>query len=291
VHEVRSHGATIRYHESGAGRPLVFLHEFSGDERSWNLQVRHFSRRYRCVTFAARGYLPSEVPEAEHLYSLKIAVDDTIAVLDDLGIERAHLVGLSMGGFTVLHLGLAHPERALSLTIAGVGYGAVPEPDGTWKQAAEALADFYLEDPGAAAAAHAAAPGRIPFLVKDPKGWEEFAAHLAEHPGVGSSNTMRRIQGRRPNLYDLEEELGALGLPLLIVCGDEDDATLEPSLFLKRTVRTAALAVLPRTGHTINLEEPARFNDLVEDFLTTVDAGRWRPRDPRSMEAGLLGRR
>jgi pimeloyl-ACP methyl ester carboxylesterase len=291
VPEVRSDGATIRYHETGSGTPLVLLHEFSGDERSWELQVRYFSRRYRCITFAARGYPPSEVPEDEHLYSIEYAVQDAVAVLDDLGIDRAHLVGLSMGGFTVLHLGLAHPERARSLTIAGVGYGATPEPDGSWKKATEELADFYLEDPIAAAAAHATAPGRIPFRTKDPRGWQEFAAQLAEHPGIGSANTMRRIQGGRPNLYDLREKLGSLELPLLIICGDEDDGTLEPSLFLKRTVRTSALAVLPRTGHTINLEEPARFNELVADFLATVDARRWGDRDPLSTEGGLLGRR
>lgn len=289
--ELRSDGVSIHYESTGTGTPIVFLHEFSGDERSWEGQVRFFSRRYRCVTFAARGYPPSEVPPDETMYSQEIAVSDALNVLDHLGIGTAHLVGLSMGGFTALHLALGHPERARSVTIAGVGYGCSPEPDGSWLASTRELADFYLADPAEAAAAHAIAPGRVPFQVKDPRGWQEFAEKLAAHSPVGSSNTMRRIQGGRPNLYDLRDELSSFEVPLLIVGGDEDDGCLETDLFLKRTVHTSALAVLPRTGHTINLEEPARFNELVLDFLTTVDSGRWTVRDPRSRVATLLGHR
>jgi pimeloyl-ACP methyl ester carboxylesterase len=196
-----------------------------------------------------------------------------------------------MGGFTALHLGLKDPERARSITIAGVGYGCSPEPDGSWQASTQELADFYFEDPVGAAASHAIAPGRVPFQVKDRRGWEEFAARLAAHSPVGSSNTMRRIQGGRPNLYDMRAELEAFEVPLLIISGDEDDGCLETDLFLKRTVHSSALAVLPRTGHTLNLEEPARFNELVQDFVTTVDIGRWTIRDPRSRVADLLGHR
>jgi pimeloyl-ACP methyl ester carboxylesterase len=291
VPELRSNGVSIHFEETGTGTPMLFLHEFSGDERSWEPQVRYFSRRYRCITFAARGYEPSDVPEDEQMYSQEIAVLDALSVLDHLGIDRAHLVGLSMGGFTALHLGLKDPERARSITIAGVGYGCSPEPDGSWQASTQELADFYFEDPVGAAASHAIAPGRVPFQVKDPRGWEEFAARLAAHSPLGSSNTMRRIQGGRPNLYDMRAELEAFEVPLLIISGDEDDGCLETDLFLKRTVHSSALAVLPRTGHTLNLEEPARFNELVQDFVTTVDIGRWTIRDPRSRVADLLGHR
>jgi pimeloyl-ACP methyl ester carboxylesterase len=286
-----SHGVRLYYEEAGEGVPVVFVHEFSGDHRSWEPQVRAFARRYRCITYDARGYPPSDVPADPSQYSQDDAVADLIAVLDHLEIERAHLVGLSMGGFTVLHVGLRHPERARSLAIAGVGYGASPSPNPAWRPEVEALADFYAEDTVAAAAAHARAPGRIAFLVKDPRGWQEFADQLAQHPGVGASNTMRGVQGERPNLYDLGAELGALAVPLLVICGDEDEPCLEPALFLKRTVPTAGLAVLPRTGHTVNLEEPDRFNQLVADLIVTADAGRWGRRDPRSLAEKQLGER
>ena len=274
-------GATsLYYEETGRGTPIVFVHEFSGDHRSWEPQVRALGRRYRCITFDARGYPPSDVPEDPGAYSQDAAIDDVLAVLDTLGVDRAHLVGLSMGGFTALHTGLRHPGRVRSVVIGGVGYGMSHNND--WKADVEHLATFYAEDPLAAAASHGSAPGRVPFMVKDPRGWQEFADQLTEHPATGSANTMRGVQGRRPNLYDLEPELAAFEVPLLIMCGDEDDQCLEPSLHLKRTIPMAGLAVLPRSGHTLNLEEPALFNQLVGNFLTAVDSGGWLPRDPRS---------
>jgi pimeloyl-ACP methyl ester carboxylesterase len=290
VSSERSGRVRLYYEETGSGAPLVFVHEFSGDHRSWEPQVRFFSRRYRCITYSARGYTPSDVPSDPKLYSQQAAVDDLIAVLDGLGIAAAHVVGLSMGGFATLHLGLRHPERARSLVAAGVGYGAKPGGDPEMQAGVESLAAFYAEDSRGAAAAHAATPGRIPFEVKDPRGYSEFAAQLARHPGTGSANTMRGVQGRRPNLYDLGDELAALEVPLLLIVGDEDEPCLEPGIFLKRTVRTSGLAVLPRTGHTVNLEEPAAFNALVLDFITAVEGGAWQPRDPRSLVAEQLGR-
>jgi pimeloyl-ACP methyl ester carboxylesterase len=291
MHCLGSGGLQLYYEETGAGTPVLFVHEFSGDHRSWEPQVRYFSRRYRCVAYAARGYPPSDVPEDPSVYSQDQAVDDLLVVLDHLSIDRAHIVGLSMGGFTALHCGLRYPERCRSLAIAGVGYGSTPEPDGTWRTDAESLARFYAEDARSAAAAHAIAPGRVAFQVKDPRGWREFADQLAQHPGIGASNTMRGIQAQRPNLYDLRDQLSVLQVPLLVIVGDEDDPCLEPGIYLKRTVRTAGLAVLPRSGHTVNLEEPASFNELVQDFITTVDAGRWSPRDPRSIGDTPLGHR
>ncbi len=277
---LESGGVRLYYEETGRGAPIVFLHEFSGDHRSWAPQVRAFSRRHRCVTYSARGYPPSDVPDDPGAYSQDIAVADTVAVLDALGIDRAHLVGLSMGGFTALHTGLRHPDRVRSLAIAGVGYGTAH--DDAWKADVENLAAFYADDPEAAAASHGSASVRVPFMVKDRRGWQEFADALAEHPAAGSANTLRRVQGRRPNLYGLEAELAELEAPLLVMAGDEDEPCLEPSLWLKRTVPMAGLVILPRSGHTLNLEEPALFNQFLREFLDTVEAGAWTPRDPRS---------
>ena len=116
---VTDDGVTLHAEETGQGEPLLFVHEFAGDHRSWEPQVRFFSAAYRCVTYAARGYPPSDVPTDPAAYSQERAVADAIAVLDGLGIGRAHVVGLSMGGFTALHLALGHPERVLSAVVAG----------------------------------------------------------------------------------------------------------------------------------------------------------------------------
>ena len=166
--------------------------------------------------------------------------------LDALGIDRAHLVGLSMGGFTALHTGLRHPDRVRSLAIAGVGYGTAH--DDAWKADVENLAAFFADDPEGAAASHGSASVRVPFMVKDRRGWQEFADALAEHPAAGSANTLRRVQARRPNLYGLEAELAGLEAPLLVMAGDEDEPCLGPSLWLKRTVPMAGLVILPRSA-------------------------------------------
>ena len=99
---------------------------------------------------------------------------------------------------------------------------------------------------------------------------------------------MRGVQARRPSIYDLEERLKAHAGAALVVVGDEDDHCLQPGIFLKRTVRPAGLVVLPKTGHTLNLEEPEHFNRFVAEFIAQVEAGRWLPRDPRAKPAEIM---
>lgn len=275
-HATSHDGVRLYYEETGSGSPILFIHEFAGDCRSWEPQVRWFSRTHRCVTYNARGYPPSDVPGEPDRYSQEEAVADAVAVLDHLGIQRAHVFGLSMGGFCTLHLGLTHPERALSLVVAGCGYGAHRDHQAAFRaESAENARSFESEGPTVTAERYMLGPARLPFQAKDPRGWAESTAWLGEHSAVGSALTLRGVQMRRPSLYDLTEQLQRLALPTLLVTGDEDEPCLEPSLMLKRTVPGAALAVLPRTGHACNLEEPALFNQLVHDFISTVEAGRW----------------
>ena len=142
---VTSRGARLYYEEHGSGRPIVFVHEFGADLREWAQQVNWFSREYRCIAFNARGYPPSEVPESGDLYGYEYAADDILAVLDGLGIDKAHVVGLSMGAYATLQFGLRHPDRALSLVPAGIGAGAPYEHREIFRQQAEATADRLLE--------------------------------------------------------------------------------------------------------------------------------------------------
>ena len=287
---VTDDGVTLHAEETGAGEPLVFIHEFAGDHRSWEPQVRHFSAGYRCVTYAARGYPPSDVPTDLEAYSQARAVTDAIAVLDGLGIDRAHLVGLSMGGFTALHLVLGYPDRVSSAVVAGAGYGAQPErADAFRAESMITAAAFAAEGAAKVAERYAVGPARVQFQNKNPRGWAEFAAALAAHSSLGSALTMRGVQAARPSLYALTDELAKVRTPVLVVTGDEDEGCLEPALMLKRTIPTAGLAVLPRTGHTANLEEPDVFNQAVDRFLGAVARGAWHPRDPRSVSASTTG--
>ena len=282
-------GVRLYYEETGEGAPIVFVHEFAGDHRSWEPQVRFFSRRHRCIAYAARGYPPSDVPERVESYSQQRAAADIRAVLDGAGIERAHVVGLSMGAFATLHFGLDYPERALSLVAAGVGYGAEKAREAEFREAAEQAArGFETKGSKAFAEVYGSSAARVQFEAKDSRGWREFVDQLGQHSPLGAANTMRGVQARRPSLYDLEEQFKQLAVPTLIVAGDEDDNSLQPSLFLKRTIPASGLLVLPKTGHTINLEEPAAFNQAVAEFLAQVTAGRWLPRDPRARSDEIL---
>jgi pimeloyl-ACP methyl ester carboxylesterase len=290
AHVSTDDGVKLYVEETGDGPPVLFLHEFAGDHHSWEPQVRALSRRYRCVAYNARGYPPSDVPEDPAAYSQARAVEDAIAVLDALDIERAHVVGLSMGGFATLHLGLRHPGRARSLVVAGVGYGAQPERQQAFREESGVIADAFANE-GAAEVTkrYAVGPARVQFQNKDPRGWAEWAARLAEHDAQGSAHTMRGVQAARPSLYDLTDELRALEVPTLLIAGDEDEGCLEPILMLKRTIPGSGLALLPKTGHTCNLEEPELFDRLLERFFADVENGAWGPRDPRSLATSTTG--
>jgi pimeloyl-ACP methyl ester carboxylesterase len=278
-------GVRLHCEDTGSGTPIVFVHEFAGDSRSWEPQVRHFSRRYRCITYNARGYPPSDVPGDFERYSQERVRDDLRCVIEGLGLQAPHIVGLSMGAFATLHFGMRYcaqgtPALARSLTLAGCGTGAHPAVYAPFQAEARALADGIAQHGMAHfASTYGHGPARVPFRTKDPRGFAEFARQLAEHSALGSANTMRGYQARRPCLYELTQEMARIDVPVLVMTGDEDEPCLEPSLLVKRTIAKAGLAMLPCSGHAINLEEPALFNRLLEDFLHQVDNGRWPERD------------
>ena len=289
-HTTTDDGVRLHYEEAGSGVPVVFAHEFAGDHRSWEPQVRHFSRRYRCVVYAPRGFPPSDVPTDPASYGQARAVDDLVAVLDAIGAQRAHVVGNSMGGFCALHFGLRYPHRALSLTVAGCGYGAHPDARQQFREESEKVAAaFETEGSAAMSTWYGRGPARVQFENKDPRGHAEHVAVLAEHDPVGAALTMRAVQKERPSLYDLRAELSTMDVPTLVVAGDEDEGVLETDLMLKRTLPRAGLLVLPKTGHVSNLEEPELFNLHLERFLAQADHDRWPPRDPRSLSTSTTG--
>jgi 3-oxoadipate enol-lactonase len=275
----------IYFEEAGQGAPIIFLHEFAADYTNWEPQMRYFSRGHRCITYSARGYTPSDVPAGD-VYTYQHFYTDALAVLDHLGIERAHLVGLSMGAYSSLQIGLKAPQRALSMTLAGVGSGSEIETLDSWRKQCRANAGQF-ETLGSAEVAKVTreAPSRIPFLLKDPRGHADFYAALARHDSRGSANTMRGFQGGRPSLYTMTDAIRKVATPALIICGDEDDPCVGASLFLKKHLPAAGLAMFPKSGHVLNLEEPALFNESVERFITLAEAGQWPVRDPRSLPA------
>ena len=282
-------GIKLYYEQSGEGDTLVFVHEFAGDYRSWEPQIRFFSRRYHCIVFNARGYPPSDVPVDAALYSQDRARLDILSIIDHCGVDKAHICGLSMGGFATLHFGLQHCDRTLSLVVAGCGYGAEKDKQGQFRVEAEASAAFIEASASDEfAKRYSEGPTRVQFMSKDPRGWAEFRSQLAEHSAQGSVLTMRGVQAQRPSLFDLEKKLGELLVPTLILTGDEDEPCLVPGIFMKRLIRSSALVVLANSGHTINLEEPDAFNSTVDQFLIQVKSGRWPVRQTATDPGGSI---
>lgn len=272
-----ANGIALYYEVTGEGTPLIFSHEFAGSHESWDAQVRFFARRYRVITYNHRGYPPSSVPDDPSAYSEELLVEDLRALLDHLGIARAHVAGLSMGGAVALKFGIAHPDRCLGVVVAGAGSGTTNREQFERDQYAtirafeeggvEAVAGFYTRG-----------PARVQLLRKDPRGWQQFHDLFLTHSATGSALTQRGVQLKRRTIYEVEDDLRRMQPPVLIMAGDEDEPCLEPALFMKRRVPNAGLVLFAKSGHCINLEEPALFNRTVLDFLTAVEQGRWLPR-------------
>ena len=267
-------GVNLHYEVTGKGFPLVWCHEFAGSFRSWEPQVKFFSRRYRVLTYNARGYPPSGVPTELSAYSEKHCVEDLYQLLCHLSIRQAYVGGLSMGANSALNFGLTHPDMTRALIIAGRGAGIRDRGNFESRNRdlvkrletgdMRAMADFYCRE-----------PIRIQLLRKDPKSWQEFYEEFSCHSPIGSLLTLKGVIFPRQNISAIESKLRQFAGPMLIIVGDEDEPRIEPALWMKRCVPRAGLAVIPQTGHTVNLEEPALFNRLVLDFLTSVEAGSW----------------
>ena len=273
--EVQVNDIKLYYEITGEGTPVVFVHEFAGDFSSWELQVRFFSRRYRVVAYNARGYPPSSVLEDPSSYSQDFAVNDLAGIIDTLGLAPCHVIGLSMGAYAALHLGLRHPKLVRSIVVAGCGYGSDPEERKSFQLDSQKIANL-IETEGMEefVKVYSAGPTRIQLKKKNPRGYAEFEKKLLTHSPKGLANTLRGIQAARPSVYDLDG-LEKMKIPMLILTGDEDWPSLKPNLFLKKKIQTAAMSMVPNSGHTINLEEPELFNKLVQDFLIQVDSGQW----------------
>lgn len=273
-------GVRLYYEVSGSGFPLILCHELAGNCHSWNNQVRFFSRRYQVITYNAKGYPPSDVPDDVDLYTQDAQVSDLHSLLRHLGIKQAFIGGLSMGGTVALNFGITHPGIARALIIAGVGTGST-DP-GPYRQQVERFARDLDSQGMQALARYTKGPTRVQFMRKDPKGWESFSRAISQFSARGCAMTLRGFPGRRPTVFELEPGLRRIQAPTLVVCGDEDDPCIETSLFMKQVIPKAGLVFFPRTGHTLNLEEPDLFNRTVQDFLLAVEANRWGTREAGS---------
>lgn len=286
---ITNDGVRIFYEETGTGSPILFLHEYGGDYRSWEPQVRYFSRHYRCITMCNRGYPPSDVPDQPDKYGQDLNLEDILSVIEQLDLKDLVIIGLSMGAYNGLRLALSHPNRLRALVAASGGSGSDPDGREAFRAEAQKLSEEYLKHENMPPDGFANGPTRLQLKLKDPRGWEEFRQHLSEHPGIGAAYTLLYVQAERPSLYDFEKAFKACRVPTLLMAGDEDEACVDVNVWLKRTMPTAGLSMAPKSGHLINLEDPARFNREVTDFLAAVDHGSWPTRDQSSLSFAGVG--
>lgn len=256
--------------ETGKGDAIIFAHEFGGDWRSWRSQVAHFGDRFRCIRYCARGFLPSDVPGEVGCYGQDISTGDLLAIADALELSRFHLVGLSMGSFTSLLFALAHPQRLISLTLAGCSSGPTEEAQRTrYREDLSteiALLDERRGDGAVRWFSDALAYRRMP--EKQPFTWAAYCDNLRAQSVAGARNTLSTLHWNRPSIFEREDALRQLRIPALLVFGDEDHNLIEPTNeFLASTLPNSKIRKLERTGHLVNIEEPEIFNCILEQHL------------------------
>ena len=286
-----SGNVSIHYEDTGgAGPAILFLHEYAGDHRSWTGQLAALKDRYRCLAVSGRGYPPSGCPDDPDAYTQDLMNADALAVLDAAGVNKAHVVGLSMGAFTALQLAQFHPGRVLSATAAAGGSGSADDPIAREGFVTEALglAAMMEKQNAIPAEAMCKGPTRIQLKAKDEAAWAASIEHLASHPAFAAAHMLRGVQVGRPSLRDQADTLAGVKLPVLLLVGDEDTSCLHVNVWLKQIMASARLMVFPASGHALNLEEPELFNATLSRFLALVDADEWQPRDPATMpKAGV----
>ena len=267
-------GTKLYYESQGSGPPIIFVHELAGTCHSFDLQIAALKGRYRCITFNARGYPPSDVPESVESYSQDIAAEDIGAVLDAAGEKDAHVMGVSMGSAAALQFALAHSVRVRSAILCRIGSGSDAKPE-EYVANMEAMA-ARVEKNGMEQIRQnfTASPARQKLKEKSPAEYQKFLTDLERFSVQGLANTMRGVQKRRPPLYAHKERIAQLRVPALVVLGGIDQGCDKPSHFLAETLPGARLEILPNTGHGVNLEEPERVNRLVAEFIGAVEARR-----------------
>jgi len=264
----------IYYEDDGIGTPVIFLHEYCADLRSWDEVAGALSHGFRCIRPNFRGYPPSTTSSDSANYSSDLLVGDLEALLLYLNIKRAHIVGVATGGGIALNLAIRRPDLVDSLVLIGLGAGSNDREQ--WLTGAGALAKAIAEEGIPALVKNMlAAPQRQALKLKNPIAWEKFIQGLGGLSQVGMSLTMTNVLMARRPLQDLVAEICEITVPTLVVLGDQDAPAFESCLFLRRSIKNSALYVLPLTGHMVPVEEPAQLSAALDHFLTAIDKGRW----------------
>ncbi|MEM7074221.1 MAG: alpha/beta hydrolase [Pseudomonadota bacterium] len=264
-------GIALFYEDTGTGAPIVFVHEFGGDYRSWHRQVPVLASGCRCITYSARGFQPSDIPAQRGQYGQARSTGDLRALMDHLGLEQAHLVGTSMGSFTSLDFALEHPDRIASLTLVGISSGPrdAAEQDRyrrTWVGHEIRLREDLGAKGGVAVLEDD--PAYRSFQRDAPDDWAIYAENLRGQSAQGAVHVLSTLHWDRRSLFDDTDRLAAFAAPVMLVTGDEDYYLVgETNAFLHDILPDVAWHHFPATGHLVNIERAEAFNRLLAGFV------------------------
>ena len=257
----------LYYEVSGSGPGLVFAHGLGGNHLSWWQQVPRFAGRYTCVTFAHRGFAPSDPiqsgPDPANY------ADDLAALIDHVGLDDVRVVAQSMGGWSAVEYALRRPAKLKALVLAATTGSLDPAKSGI---APGALARWMSEaDAGRAACAEARAhvAGGARMLREQPAQHFLYAAIDAMNAAMDKEGVRARLGAMRARDLDAA---GSIVVPTLFIAGGED--IVIPCIampYLAKAMPNARVAEIAEAGHSAYFERPGQFNRLVADFLAAID--------------------
>lgn len=268
-------GITLYFEERGAGAPIVFVHEFGGDHRSWHRQIPNLSQSFRCITYSARGFLPSSVPSDRSQYGQDRSTMDLLSIMDHLRLGSAHILGTSMGSFTGLDFALTYPDRVTSLTLVGNSSGPRDEAERMRYRKDWIGHELRLrEAQGGDGAVRVLEndPAYRSFQKNDPAGWAIYAENLRGQSPEGAIHVLSTVHWNRRSLFEETAKLRAFEKPVLLVTGDEDYYLVgETNAFLQDTFPNAKWHRFKTTGHLANIERSSQFNHLLAASLALLE--------------------
>ena len=246
-------GVTIYYEDHGSGDPVLLTHGYSATSQMWKGQVEALSGRYRIITWDMRGHGQTDSPADPALYSETSTVADMAAILDHLGIEKAVIGGLSLGGYMSMAFNVAHPDRVRALMFIDTGPGyKKDEPRAAWNETAYRRAE-NLEEKGLAALGGSA------------------EVRIAQHRSAdglakAARGMLTQVDSR------IIESLPNITVPTLVLAGANDTPFLGATDYMAAKVPGATKVIIPDAGHASNIDQPAAFNAAVEEFLASLPA-------------------
>lgn len=251
--KVSLEGVGIYYKVHGEGQPLMLVHGFLASHTMWKYQVEDLPKSFRVITCDLRGHGESDKGDP-NTYSLKLFADDIRGLLDKLGIEKAHLVGYSMGGLVAAQFAVDYPHRLYTLVLGGTP--AKMPPSFSWL--ARLTPSFMIAR---------MARLTVPRLAYDPKGKvaeEAIELMIKWLSQAGKATMIAGEKAGRAYFKKRPTELSSISVPVLIVCGEKD--SLANGEELHKLIPSAKLVIVERSGHFLPVQRPEVFNRLISDF-------------------------